>query len=94
MKLLDLTAIDRLIDFNSEESLVRFFEDDKVYTLEEFRDLYNENNWNLSIGVDHMKYVMVAQQHATIDGYIDLDDSLSEDSEELSSELLPSGLLL
>jgi|LakMenE01Jun11ns_1017448.scaffolds.fasta_scaffold8550723_2 hypothetical protein len=49
MKLLDLTAIDRLIDFNSEESLVRFFEDDKVYTLEEFRDLYNENNWNLSI---------------------------------------------
>ena len=49
MKLLDLTAIDRLIDFNSEESLVRFFEDEKVYTLEEFRDLYNENNWNLSI---------------------------------------------
>ena len=49
MKLLDLTAIDRLIDFNSEESLVRFFEDDNVYTLEEFRDLYNENNWNLSI---------------------------------------------
>ena len=52
MKLLDLTAIDRLIDFNSEESLVRFFEDDKVYTLEEFRDLYNENNWNLSIIVE------------------------------------------
>ena len=49
MKLLDLTAIDRLIDFYSEEDTVRFFEDDKVYTLEEFRELFNENNWNLSI---------------------------------------------
>jgi hypothetical protein len=49
MKLLDLTAIDRLIDFYSEEATVRFFEDEKIYTLEEFRDLYNENNWNLSI---------------------------------------------
>jgi len=39
---------------------------------------YFHHNWNLSIGVDHMKYVMVAQQHATIDGYIDLDDPLSE----------------
>ncbi len=49
MKLLDLTAIDRLIDFYSEEATVRFFEDEKVYTLEELRDLFNENNWNLSI---------------------------------------------
>ena len=39
---------------------------------------YFHDNWNLSAGVDHMKYVMVAQQHATIDGYIDLDDPLSE----------------
>lgn len=49
MKLLDLTAIDRLIDFHSEEAAVRFFEDDKVYTLEEFRELFEDNNWNLSI---------------------------------------------
>jgi hypothetical protein len=39
---------------------------------------YFHDNWNLSVGVDHMKYVMVAQQYATIDGYIDLDDPLSE----------------
>ena len=30
------------------------------------------------VGVDHMKYVMVSQQRATIDGYIDLDEPLSE----------------
>lgn len=39
---------------------------------------YFHDNWNLSVGVDHMKYVMVAQQYTTIDGYIDLDDPLSE----------------
>lgn len=36
------------------------------------------DNWNLSIGFDHMKYVMVEQQAATIDGYIDLNDPISE----------------
>ena len=33
---------------------------------------YFHDHWNLSVGVDHMKYVMVTQQRATIDGYIDL----------------------
>lgn len=36
------------------------------------------DNWNLSMGFDHMKYVMVEQQAATIDGYIDLNDPISE----------------
>lgn len=39
---------------------------------------YFHDNWNISIGDDHMKYIMVKQQPATIDGYIDLDDPLSE----------------
>ena len=39
---------------------------------------YFHDHWNLSMGVDHMKYIMVEQQPATIDGYIDLDDPLSE----------------
>ena len=33
---------------------------------------YFHDNWNLSLGVDHLKYVMVNNQVATIDGYIDL----------------------
>ncbi len=49
MTLLDLTAIDRLIDLYGEEQLVRFLEDDKVYSLEEFRLLCEDNNWNFSI---------------------------------------------
>jgi len=36
------------------------------------------DNWNLSMGFDHMKYVMVEQQAANIDGYIDLNDPISE----------------
>ena len=36
------------------------------------------DNWNFSVGFDHMKYVMVEQQPATIDGYIDLNDPVSE----------------
>ena len=36
------------------------------------------DNWNLSMGFDHMKYVMVEQQATTIDGYIDLNDPVSE----------------
>lgn len=39
---------------------------------------YFHDHWNLSMGFDHMKYVMVEQQPATIDGYIDLDDPVSE----------------
>ena len=39
---------------------------------------YFHDHWNISIGVDHMKYVMVSQQFATIDGYIDLKDPVSE----------------
>ena len=39
---------------------------------------YFHDNWNLSMGVDHMKYIMVEQQPATIDGYIDLNDPVSE----------------
>ncbi|MDG1384370.1 MAG: hypothetical protein P8M66_00735 [Flavobacteriaceae bacterium] len=39
---------------------------------------YFHDHWNISIGVDHMKYVMVSQQFATIDGYIDLQDPVSE----------------
>lgn len=39
---------------------------------------YFHDHWNLSAGFDHMKYVMVAQQPATIDGYIDLENPLSE----------------
>ena len=35
---------------------------------------YFHDNWNLSVGVDHMKYVMVDIQGVTIDGYIDLQD--------------------
>lgn len=35
---------------------------------------YFHDNWNLSVGVDHMKYVMVDVQGVTIDGYIDLQD--------------------
>ena len=32
---------------------------------------YNlKNNWSVSIGFDHMKYVMVSHQKVTIDGYI------------------------
>ena len=36
------------------------------------------DNWNFSMGFDHMKYVMVEQQPATIDGYIDLNNPVSE----------------
>ena len=36
------------------------------------------DNWNFSVGFDHMKYVMIEQQPATIDGYIDLNDPVSE----------------
>ena len=39
---------------------------------------YFHDNWNLSLGVDHMKYVMVGTQAVTIDGYIDLQDPLSQ----------------
>ena len=39
---------------------------------------YFHDHWNISIGVDHMKYVMVSQQFATIDGYIDLKAPISE----------------
>ncbi|MDG1042270.1 MAG: hypothetical protein P8O96_05420 [Flavobacteriaceae bacterium] len=39
---------------------------------------YFHDHWNISIGVDHMKYVMVSQQFATIDGYIDLKTPDSE----------------
>ena len=39
---------------------------------------YFHDHWNLSMGVDHMKYIMVSQQPATIDGYIDLENPLSE----------------
>ena len=39
---------------------------------------YFHNNWNLSLGVDHMKYVMVDIQGVTIDGYIDLQDPLNQ----------------
>ena len=36
------------------------------------------DNWNFSMGFDHMKYIMVEQQPATIDGYIDLNNPVSE----------------
>ena len=36
------------------------------------------DNWNFSVGFDHMKYVMIEQQPATIDGYIDLNDPVLE----------------
>jgi hypothetical protein len=49
MTVLDLTAIYRLIDFYSEDQDVRDFESLKVYTLEEYLNLYMDNNWNLSI---------------------------------------------
>ena len=39
---------------------------------------YFHDNWNLSIGVDHMKYVMVGTQAVTINGYIDLQDPLTQ----------------
>ena len=39
---------------------------------------YFHDNWNLSMGVDHMKYVMVGTQAVTIDGYIDLQDPLTQ----------------
>ena len=39
---------------------------------------YFHDNWNLSLGVDHMKYVMVGTQAVTIDGYIDLQDPLTQ----------------
>ena len=39
---------------------------------------YFHDHWNLSAGFDHMKYVMVAQQTATIDGNINLENPLSE----------------
>ena len=39
---------------------------------------YFHDNWNLSVGVDHMKYVMVDTQAVTIDGYIDLQDPLTQ----------------
>jgi hypothetical protein len=32
---------------------------------------YLKNNWNVSIGFDHMKYVMVSHQEVQIDGHID-----------------------
>jgi hypothetical protein len=39
---------------------------------------YFHDNWNLSLGVDHMKYVMVRNQLATIDGYIGLQNSFTQ----------------
>lgn len=39
---------------------------------------YFHDNWNLSLGIDHMKYVMVRNQLATIDGYIDLQNSFTQ----------------
>ena len=39
---------------------------------------YFHDNWNLSLGVDHMKYVMVRNQVATIDGYINLQNSFTQ----------------
>jgi len=39
---------------------------------------YFHDKWNLSLGVDHMKYVMVRNQLATIDGYIDLQNSFTQ----------------
>ena len=39
---------------------------------------YFHDSWNLSVGVDHMKYVMVDTQAVTIDGYIDLQDPLTQ----------------
>lgn len=39
---------------------------------------YFHDHWNLSAGFDHMKYVMVSQQTATIDGNINLENPLSE----------------
>jgi hypothetical protein len=49
MTLLDLTAIDRLIDLYGDDQLVRFLENNNVYSLEEFRLLCEDNNWNFSI---------------------------------------------
>ena len=39
---------------------------------------YFHDRWNFSVGVDHMKYVMVGTQGVTIDGYIDLENPSSE----------------
>jgi hypothetical protein len=39
---------------------------------------YFHDNWNLSLGVDHLKYVMVNNQVATIDGYIDLQNPYTQ----------------
>ena len=49
MTLLDLTAIDRLIDLYGDDQLVRFLENNNVYSLEDFRLLCEDNNWNFSI---------------------------------------------
>ena len=49
MTLLDLTAIDRLIDLYGDDQLVRFLENNNVYSLEEFRLMCEDNNWNFSI---------------------------------------------
>ena len=39
---------------------------------------YFHDNWNLSLGVDHMKYVMVRNQVTNIDGYIDLQNTFTQ----------------
>jgi|TARA_B110000902_G_C14258099_1_gene568718 hypothetical protein len=39
---------------------------------------YFNDHWNVSVGVDHMKYVMVAVQPVTIDGFINLQDPLTQ----------------
>ena len=36
------------------------------------------DHWNISLGVDHMKYVIVPQQYTILDGYINLEDPISE----------------
>ena len=57
---------------------------------------YLKNNWVLSLGFDHMKYVMVSEQDVTIDGHIDkaYDDEFDGQFNDAPFHIDPDFLML
>lgn len=51
-----------------------------------------KDNWNVSFGVDHMKYIMNQNQYATITGTIDADSPYDETYDNTSIQLTPDFL--
>jgi len=67
-QLYDVVAVDRQSPFSPE-----LYFNPKKMTIPQYNariGYYFKNDWQLSLGVDHMKYVMLHDQPSTLNGYI------------------------